>query len=211
MDRLTEIANKYRTDKGTAYAESHGFTEFYGPYFEKFIDKEDLNILEIGIYTGASLRMLNEYFNNKAQIYAIDIDTNRLNGFDSNIHAYYCNQGSKEDIIKFLNNIGNIKFDIIIDDGSHRFSDQMTSLYYFKDSLKQGGLYVLEDLHTSLAWGKEVESPLYFLNFYSDIKVLDKEKLDEISNQINDIKIYLRNNPIGDIKKRSITSIITFK
>ena len=211
MDRLTEIANKYKTDKGLSYAECHGFTEFYGPYFEKFIDKEDLNILEIGIYTGASLKMLNEYFNNKAQIYAIDIDKSRLNGFDSNIHTYYCNQGSKQDIEKFLNDIGNIKFDIIIDDGSHRFIDQMTSLYYFKNSLKEDGLYILEDLHTSLSWGNIEESPLYFLNFYSDIKVLDKEKLDEISNQINDIKIYLRNNPNGTIKKRSITSIIRFK
>jgi len=41
------------------------------------------------------------------------------------------------------------KFDIIIDDGSHQMQHQMASLYLLFNAIKPGGIYVVEDLHTS--------------------------------------------------------------
>lgn len=210
MGRLTNLANKFGTDKGTKKGERHGFTEFYDPYWEKYIGKEDLTILEIGIEHGGSLRAINEYFDHMCQIYAIDINDDALSGFDNNIHTFHCNQGSQEEIMDFLTKIGNLKFDIIIDDGSHRLDDQMVSLYCLKDSVKEGGIYVLEDLHTSLVWGQPDDSPLSFLTGNETLSWLPENMTSEISNQIDTVTLFLRHNPYGLFSK-SITSIIKFK
>jgi len=37
-------------------------------------------------------------------------------------------------------------FDIVIDDGSHRFEDQMTTFAWLWSSVKRGGVYVVEDI-----------------------------------------------------------------
>ena len=42
--------------------------------------------------------------------------------------------------------IGDQRFDLIFDDGSHRPDDQQVSLSYFFKLLKPGGLYFIEDL-----------------------------------------------------------------
>ena len=61
MKKLTDIANKCKTDKGTEYFEAHGYTEIYNDYIS---DTDNINLLEIGIWHGDSVRMWNEY-NNK--------------------------------------------------------------------------------------------------------------------------------------------------
>lgn len=65
---LDDIANKYGTDKGTAYpaANRHGYTLFYEPLMEKYRD-EKIKLLEIGVCLevgtgGESIYMWNEYF-----------------------------------------------------------------------------------------------------------------------------------------------------
>ena len=49
---------------------------------------------------------------------------------------------------KFVNKHGG-GFDVIVDDGGHKMVQQMTSLIHLFPSLRSGGLYFLEDLHTS--------------------------------------------------------------
>lgn len=60
MNRLTEIANRYNTDKGTNSncdnnCKGHGFTEFYYNYFK---DLKHPIILEIGVWKGASIKCI---------------------------------------------------------------------------------------------------------------------------------------------------------
>lgn len=213
MGRLTEIANKYQTDKGTVFAEAHGFTEFYEPFWDKYIGKEDLTILEIGVYTGDSLKTINEFFGGKCEIHGLDINFEKCCDFEEdNIFLHICNQGSETSIKKFLKEVNEKKFDIIIDDGSHNFSDQMTSLYYFKDYVKDDGIYIIEDLHTSLLNpGMMTDSTLFFLDFAEDTCWLTEEQNKEIKDAINYVIIFNRNNPRGYANDRSITSVIKFK
>ena len=210
MKKLTEIANRHRTDKGTVQGEAHGFTEFYEPYWDAYKGKENLTVLEIGVQSGHSLETIEEFFEGKAQVYGIDIN----DGYQPtkpNIHTYICDQGDEGQIRKFLNKIGNIKFDIIIDDGSHQFVHQMTSLFAFMDSVKPDGIYVLEDLHTSLSWGSDAKNtPLYFLTFFDNVDCISTEKQGVLRERIKDVTVYNRKNPLGSCNKRSVTSIITF-
>ena len=183
---LTDIGIKYGTDKATY----HNFTEFYEEYFNHIRDKIE-SVLEIGIYTGSSLRMWKEYFFN-AQIYGIDIDKNRLFKEDR-IETY---ESSQIDFNRIYDIFNGKTIDIIIDDGSHIMSHQIKSFFYLRNFLKSGGFYIIEDLHTS------------YMYEFIDTKITTLDFLNNINkNQYNIDYIKIFRNP----RKESITSIIKFK
>lgn len=210
MKELTAIANKYKTDKGTIEGECHSFTEFYDDILK---DKrnEQLNILEIGVWNGSSINMWSEYFPN-SNVYGIDIDINRSNGkiINNNAQVFLCDGTNEEQINNFLNKIGNPKFDIIIDDGSHQFNHQMKSLLIFMNHLTDNGIYILEDLHTSITWGDQMTSPLAFLCFNNKSEHISDEEYNLLNNNIDNIKVFVNVNKTAESADRSITSIITF-
>ena len=212
MKELTTIANKYRTDKGIIEGECHSFTEFYDDILK---DKrnEQLNILEIGIWNGSSINMWSEYFPN-ANVYGIDIDINRSNGkiINNNAQVFLCDGTNEEQINDFLNKIGNPKFDIIVDDGSHLNEHQIKSLLIFMNYLKDNGIYILEDLHCNIlgTYGEPLDSPLNFLCFNNKPSYITDEEYKLLNNKISDIKMFINFNKKSEFKNRSITSIIAF-
>ena len=141
---LDALAIAFGTDKSSRV---HHFTKHYEVYFE-LLRELPLKILEIGVQSGASLRMWKQYFP-KAQIVGID---------------YYDVDVMEEDRIKVIR--GEQKdpkvleevllhgpFDIIIDDGSHKNPDIMASFDYLFPRMKPGGIYVIEDT-TCCYWDK---------------------------------------------------------
>ena len=52
----------------------------------------------------------------------------------------------------------NIKFDIIIDDGSHQISDQQITFGNFFHLLNSSGLYVIEDIYPQHNYPEEFKS-----------------------------------------------------
>lgn len=222
MKRLTYLANKYGTDKGTTYIASHGFTEIYNDYFQKIADKcyeegRKVNILEIGVQYAKSLYMYNKFFDGNCEIYGMDIDQQCLNYATENIHISICNQGDRNELSYFLKNI-NIKFDIIVDDGSHIPMHQMISLVSLYKTLSKDGIYILEDLHTNLNRsynGVDTEikdTALYYLAFRQPSVFLTEEENNELKENIKTVSIYsMQNSNNRDYNNKSITSIITFK
>ena len=145
---IEEIANHYETDKR---ASDHNYTEYYEQYFEAIRDKE-LNVVEIGIlrhparpYEGASLLLWRDYFENSI-IHGIDINDHRSME-QQRIKIHIADQGDRTQLDNVFNGIGNS--DIIIDDGSHFMHHQQISFGHLFKNLKSGGIYVIEDLHTS--------------------------------------------------------------
>ncbi len=85
---LTEIANKFKSDKGTEYFDKHGYTIIYEMLFSTLKSKP-ITFLEIGLCIGGpeygdhlleriptdmpSIRMWTEYFD-QARIYGFDIN-----------------------------------------------------------------------------------------------------------------------------------------
>ena len=135
---LFNIGKKYPTSKNIT-----GFIEIYEFYFNQLKEK-DINILEIGIDNGDSLRLWRDYFT-RANICGLDIDKKK---FSINDVEIFC--GDQSDI-EFLSTIVKKykKFDIIIDDGSHISKHIIDSFNYLFDYLNDEGLYVIEDLQTS--------------------------------------------------------------
>ena len=89
---ITSLFKKYGSDKT-----KHNYTDIYFTYFEK-IKNEKLNILEIGVADGKSIKAWSDYFPNSniigIDIKKIDIVEKKLN--KSNIHIH---QGSQSDKI----------------------------------------------------------------------------------------------------------------
>jgi len=144
-DTTLDILGKiHDTDKATY----HRFTCFYDDIIGSR-KKSIKNILEIGIYRGNSLRMLHSYFNLNVNIHAVDIN---LSGDPelSNVKCVYADQSNSTSLQDAITTFGNIEYDIILDDGSHISSHQRTSLKTLWPFIKQGGIYILEDLHTNV-------------------------------------------------------------
>ena len=135
---LIDIGKKYPSSKNIS-----GFIQLYEKYFSSLKDSK-INILEIGVENGDSLRIWREYFAN-ANICGIDIDKK-----DFKIHNVDIRQGDQSNHTFLLSLINDFKkFDIIIDDGSHQAKHIITSFNFLYPYLSNTGIYVIEDLQTS--------------------------------------------------------------
>lgn len=147
---LTELANFYKTDKGTGFGECHNYTSIYQSFIS---NQEKKKMLEIGLFDGASTMMW-QSFNPNLENVVIDISLNNLKkqfetSFDKN--RVLIELGDQSDVI-FLKNIGDKygSFDYIIDDGSHFQHHVQISFSVLFEYLKSGGFYFIEDLHIHL-------------------------------------------------------------
>ena len=200
--------NPYNTDKY-----QHGFIDVYEPYFNQMLDSK--NILEIGVYFGGSLQYLSDKFTN-AKIYGMDIE-NKSQYDTDRIKTYICDQENRTNLNNFLNET-NVEFDIIIDDGGHTMKQQQVSFGVLFNKLRSGGLYILEDLHTSRL---ENFGTIFDTDLITSLDMLYNMKYTHniISNHMTiDEKEYLKNN-ISSIyiwsssseNNQSVTSIIKKK
>jgi 23S rRNA U2552 (ribose-2'-O)-methylase RlmE/FtsJ len=146
---LDELANKYKTDKGTLYPNHnvHG----YAPIYEKYLGKwreSNIRILEIGIYLeypgGQSIQMWLEYFQN-AMVYGFDmLDMSYLHS--DRVTTFRGDQGNREHFKSMYSAFGEEPFDFILEDGSHEHHHQMISFGATFPYVKSGGYYILEDI-----------------------------------------------------------------
>jgi 23S rRNA U2552 (ribose-2'-O)-methylase RlmE/FtsJ len=154
LQTLDELANKYNTDKGTAFSgpTKHGYTQFYENFMLP-IRHLPIRLLEIGICMegtegGHSLNLWLEYFSN-ASVFTFDIeDMSQHPSIKDNprVKFFQGDQNNREDFTSMYNSFGNEQFDFIIEDGSHRHDHQMISFGHLFKYVKSGGFYILEDM-----------------------------------------------------------------
>ena len=145
-------ANIDGSDKGTP---GHSYEIMYGPFLAPFLD-QPVRLLEIGVEDGKSLRLWERLFPRHELIVGIGFgggsqvkNTFKRNFADKHV-LYTGSQADPSFLDRVKADLDNSKFDIIIDDGSHVPWHQIFTLeYLFEDSLKDGGIYVIEDIETS--------------------------------------------------------------
>jgi hypothetical protein len=199
---------QYNTDK---YA--HGFIDVYEPYFNEVSDSK--HILEIGVYYGGSLKYLSDKFKD-GNIYGIDIE-DKTQYDEERVKTYIVNQEDRDSLNGFLKEV-DVEFDIIIDDGGHTMKQQQVSFGILFKRLKKGGIYILEDLHTSrienfgtifpddLITTLDMLQSFKFTNNIASNHILDDEK-EYIKNNVADIRIWSKTPEYN----QSVTSIIKKK
>jgi cephalosporin hydroxylase len=140
-----QINPNYGTDKGNpkSYIDN-----FYEENFKKYREK-DVTIVEIGVRSGASLKLWSEYFSKKSKIYGLD------NLHDRDVHSvpineewtssknveYIIGDAYSKNICETLPNI-----DILIDDGPHTFESHIKLLDLYVPKMNSGGMIVIEDI-----------------------------------------------------------------
>lgn len=149
MHKLTKIANKHNTDKGTTAGNSHGFTEIY----PKYLPENPKKILEIGVQGGGSLAMWDEYYPELEQIYGMDFcieltleQLKEIQKRNLKYKLFYGDQSNREHLDKIAQDIGDEQLDFILDDGSHNTDHQQISLARLLKTVKPKGIYIIEDL-----------------------------------------------------------------
>lgn len=144
---LEEIGRKYGTLKV-----QHGYMPIYERFFEPLRD-EPINLLEIGVHEGASLKTWFEYFP-EGYIRGVDKDLKVVN---NRTQDFFCDTVQVDASKDFAVATGGFNFNIIIDDGSHIQGEVLASFLGLWDSLKPGGYYVVEDLFAAYdkAWNPD--------------------------------------------------------
>ena len=135
----------------------HGYTQLYDKEFAGMRNKR-IKLLEIGVKRGASLELWKDAFP-RGKIYGMDIQDIKIPGFEIFV-------GEQQDTA-FLNNIVQKvgKFDIIIDDGSHKPKHQKASFEALWPHITPQGIYVIEDLH----WNYRADKDKCAINTLKDM------------------------------------------
>ena len=142
MKKFNELFNEH-TGEGIIKWSNYG--DIYDKHFAPFRE-HNINILEIGVLRGGSMRMWEKYFP-KANIFGIDINEECLQYQSDRTKIFIGDQSD----VSFLRNVkAKIpKIDILIDDGSHKEEHQKKTFEVLSDYMKSNGKYVIEDIETS--------------------------------------------------------------
>jgi hypothetical protein len=189
---LQALGSRFGTDK----ADTNDLLHYYESILKKY-KYEKINILEIGVFFGSSLKMWREFFPH-AEIYGMDHFTGlQGNGHifegarkflnavhngeagTSRIHLVECDQSNRKQLKnardKFLQD--KIEFQFILDDASHLMMPQQLSLAILAPCISKGGMFIMED------WGSSLDIR------YSDLKHDFSNSTYTMMKHFNDTRI----------------------
>lgn len=148
--------SEYRSTKHS------NFFYIYDELLKKFQNRE-ITIVEIGIASGGSLFMWKNYFNDKTRIIGVDFNPGSKKWEKYGFEVHIGNQSDPNFWKKFFEKVG--KIDILIDDGGHTNEQQIVTFLNTFENIKDGGLIVIEDTHTSYMREFGNPSKYSFINF----------------------------------------------
>ena len=147
---LTQIGAAANTDKATF----HNFT----PIYERFLfDKRETlqTMIEVGVLEGGSMKMWDTYFTGAKLLLGLDITLEKVKPetqYSDRVKLEVCDPTNTTQLEPMMNkySIDQGSVDLIIDDASHIVSHQIINLFNMWKYVKSGGMYIIEDVHTSV-------------------------------------------------------------
>jgi hypothetical protein len=118
------------------------YTRHFAPYRGR-----PVRILEIGIYRGGSLDMWQWFFGDQVTLVGVDIDEAAKVAADPR-HVVEIGDQTDPDFLRRVSEKHG-PFDIVIDDGGHEMRQQIVTAETLFPLLKDGGVFLVEDCHTS--------------------------------------------------------------
>jgi hypothetical protein len=151
------MADEMKALSAQAYGEHHTkkpdeYLDIYASYLDP-IRERPLNLLELGVFTGASLLIWREVLPN-AKIVGLDLRPRPelLDPDPPGIAFVQGDQGNPADLQRCLDQTADGAFDVIIDDASHAGAQSRASFdFLFTQGLKAKGLYFVEDFGAGYA------------------------------------------------------------
>ena len=145
--RIDNPLEKYfRSNKKRLIHKWLHYFEIYHRHFERFRGKP-VTVLEFGVSQGGSLEMWRDYFGRKARIYGVDIDPRCAELGGRRTKVFIGDQEDREFLRSVAAEVGPI--DVLIEDGGHRMGQQIATFEELYPHMKEDGVFLIEDLHTS--------------------------------------------------------------
>lgn len=133
------------------------YERVFGPY-----RLPGVRMCEIGVARGGSLTLWRRYFGEDSTIVGIDCDSLCMASHnpDRGIHVRIGDQADTGFLQSVIDDLG--PFDIILDDGSHLPEPTFAAFkHLFAHGLKDGGVYLVEDLFTCYMHGPGSAPPTF--------------------------------------------------
>jgi hypothetical protein len=141
-----DLLEIFASNTGPVVNKWHHYIPLYERYFRPYRNTP-VHLLEIGVARGGSLDIWRKYFGPEAVIYGIDIDPDCAKFDGKSGQVRIGSQADPEFLRTVAAEMGHI--DIVLDDGSHEMAHIEASLRTLFPLLSNGGIYMIEDLHTA--------------------------------------------------------------
>lgn len=169
---MTKIANPleahFRANHGRLIHKWNHYFDIYDHHFSPY-RKKPVTIVEFGVFHGGSLQMWKKYFGRKARIIGVDIDPRCAALTEPQVEIHIGDQEDRD----FLRHVRELAgpIDIVIEDGGHTMGQQIATFEEFWPAVRDGGIYLVEDLHTSYwsDYGGGYKRPGTFIEYAKDL------------------------------------------
>lgn len=125
----------------------------HSSYFQVYTDllasyrNRPFTFVEVGILNGGSLFMWRDYFGPQARIIGIDFNPLAQRWEKDGFEIHIGSQSDPGFWEKFFAAVGPV--DVVLDDGGHTYEQQIVTVHECIPHIKDGGLMIVEDTHTS--------------------------------------------------------------
>ncbi len=138
----------------------------YFPVYEQLLQpyrNRAITFVEIGVLNGGSLQMWRAFLGEQARIIGIDLNPAARQMEAQGFEIFIGDQADPAFWQSFFEQVGEI--DVLIDDGGHRNDQQIITLESALPQVRDGGLILVEDVHTAYLRAFGNPSPYSFLNY----------------------------------------------
>jgi len=167
---MTSLKNLFSSHQGKLSDKWSLYIDEYERLLKPYRDSR-LNFLEIGVQNGGSIDIWSKFFPQASKLIGCDINENcgRLQYDDERIHIVIGNAIDNSVKARILDLVPEL--DIAIDDGSHTSEDIILSFVNYFPGIKEGGLFIVEDLHCAYwdEFGGGLYHPYSSISFFKRI------------------------------------------
>lgn len=144
------------------------YFEIYDRHLSRFRGKR-IVVVEFGVQHGGSLQMWRNYFGRKARIYGVDIDPRCKQVESRRTKVFIGDQEDRAFLQSIVAETGPI--DVLIEDGGHHMGQQIATFEELYPKVKEDGVFLIEDLHTSYwkSYGGGYQLPTTFIEYAKNL------------------------------------------
>lgn len=155
-EATNDMARAFYGHAGRAANKWEHYLEIYDRHLAPFRGTR-VRFLEIGVFFGGSLEIWRGFLGPEATIFGVDIDPACAGRVDPPNQVRIGSQADPDFLRGVVAEMGGV--DVVLDDGSHMAKHQSASFATLFPLLSEGGLYMIEDMHTAY-WPRQFRGGL---------------------------------------------------
>jgi cephalosporin hydroxylase len=166
--RRNPLETYFEHNRGRLIHKWMHYFDIYDRHFAPYRGKK-ITVVEFGVSHGGSLQMWKHYFGRKARIVGVDIDPRCATFTERRVEVVIGDQENRVFLRELRDQVGPI--DVVIEDGGHTMAQQINTFEMLWPAVRNGGVYLVEDLHTSYwkRYGGGYQRPGTFIEYAKNL------------------------------------------